>query len=159
MHRTALTAASAALLAVAVAVPAAAQAQSPLIAPASAPSSAASTSPAATVAIDDCTVRVSRNAGGFTYAYCAIVAQSPAGQAVAVHYRSNLATFKPAVPNGTYSPQSKTVAFSGGGDQIQTIKLAFKGLTAAQVRSRLKVTLSGATGATITDATATAKAA
>jgi hypothetical protein len=158
MHRTALTVAGAALLAVAVAVPAA-QAQSPLIAPAPAPSSAASTSPAATVAIDDCTVRVSRNAGGFTYAYCSIVAQSPAGQAVTVHYRSNLATFKPAVPNGTFSPQSKTVAFSGGGDQIQTIKLAYKKLTAAQVRSRLKVTLSGATGATITDATATAKAA
>jgi hypothetical protein len=157
MHRrTTLTAAGAALLAVAVAIPTA-QAQSPPIAPA--PSSAASTSHAATVAIDDCTVRVSRNAGGFTYAYCAIVAQSPAGQAVTVHYRSNLATFKPAVPNGTFSPQSKTVAFSGGGDQIQTIKLAFKGLTAAQVRSRLKVTLSGATGATITNATAKAKAA
>jgi hypothetical protein len=155
MHRTALTAVSAALLAGAVAVPAA-QAQAPLIAPA--PTQSSATSPASTVAIDPCTVRVSRNAGGFTYAYCSIVAQSPAGQAVTVRYHSNLPTFKPAVPNGTYSPQAKTVAFAGGGDQIQTIKLAFKKLTAAQVRSRLKVTLSGATGATITTATATAGA-
>jgi hypothetical protein len=153
MHRTALTALGAVLLTGAVAGPA--QAQAPLIAPAPAPSSAAAT-PAATVAIDDCTVRVSRNAGGFTYAYCSIVAQAPAGQAVSVRYRSNLATYKPAVPNGTYSPQAKTVAFAGGGDQIQTIKLAFKKLTAAQVRGRLKVTLSNASGATITDATATA---
>jgi hypothetical protein len=155
MHRTALTALAAALSAGAVAAPA--QAQAPLVSPAPAPSSTAAAS-AATVAIDDCTVRVSRNAGGFTYAYCSIVAQAPAGQAVSVHYRSNLATYKPAVPNGTYSPQSKSVAFAGGGDQIQTIKLAFKKLTAAQVRSRLKVTLSDASGATITDATATATA-
>lgn len=156
MHRTALTILGTALLAGAVAGPA--QAQAPLVAPAPAPSSAAA-SPTATVAIDNCTVRVSRNAGGFTYAYCSIVTQAPAGQAVSVRYRSNLATYKPAVPNGTYSPQSKTVAFSGGGDQILTIKLAFKKLTAAQVHSRLKVTLSDASGATITDGTATAQAA
>jgi hypothetical protein len=155
MHRTALTALSAALLTAAVAVPA--QAQEPLASPAPTSSSAAA-APTATVAIDDCTVRVSRNAGGFTYAYCSIVAQSPAGQAVTVRYRSNLATFKPAVPNGTYSPQTKTVSFAGG-DEIQTIKLAFPKLTAAQVRNRLKVTLSGATGASITDASATAKTA
>jgi hypothetical protein len=155
MHRTALTVLSAALLAGAVAGPA--QAQAPLVAPAPAPSSAA-VSPTATVAIDNCTVRVSRNAGGFTYAYCSIVTQAPAGQAVSVRYRSNLATYKPAVPNGTYSPQSKTVVFSGGGDQILTIKIAFKKLTAAQVRSQLKVTLSDVTGATITDGTATAQA-
>jgi hypothetical protein len=153
MHRTALTALGAALLAGAVAGPA--QAQAPLIAPAPAPSSAAAT-PAATVTIDPCTVRHSRNAGGFTYAYCSIVTQAPAGQAVSVRYSSNLATFKPAVPNGTYSPRTKTVAFAGGGDQIQSIKLAFKKLTVAQVTSRLKVTLSGAGGATIVNATATA---
>jgi hypothetical protein len=146
MHRIALTALSAALLAGAIAGPA--QAQAPLIAPAA--------SSSATVTIDPCTVRHSRNAGGFTYAYCSIVAQAPAGQAVSVRYRSNLATFKPAVPNGTYSPRTKTVAFTGGGDQIQTIKLAFPKLTVAQVTSRLKVTLSDASGATITNAAATA---
>jgi hypothetical protein len=157
MHRTALTAVSAlsaALLAGPVAGPA--QAQAPLVSPAPAPSSAAA-SPAATVTIDPCTVRHSRNAGGFTYAYCSIVTQAPAGQAVSARYRSNLATFKPAVPNGTYSPQSKTVAFSGGGDQIQSIKLAFEKLTVAQVTSRRKVTLSDASGATIANATATAQ--
>jgi hypothetical protein len=153
MHRIALPALGAVLLAGAVAGPA--QAQAPLIAPAPAPSSTAA-APGATVTIDPCTVRRSRNAGGFTYAYCSIVTQAPAGQAVSVRYRSNLATFKPAVPNGTYSPQTKTVAFSGGGDQIQTIKLAFRKLTVAQVTSRLKVTLSDAGGATIVNATATA---
>ncbi len=152
MHRPALSVLGAALLAAAVAGPA--QAQAPLIAPA--PSSAAATPAAATVTIDPCTVRHSRNAGGFTYAYCSIVTQAPAGQAISVRYRSNLATFKPAVPNGTYSPRTKTVAFGGGGDQIQSIKLAFKRLTVAQVTSRLKVTLSDAGGATITNATATA---
>jgi hypothetical protein len=156
MHRTALTVLGTALLAGAVAVPA--QAQTPLVSPA--PSSTAPSStvaaPAATVTIDPCTVRRSRNAGGFTYAYCSIVTQAPAGQTVSVRYRSNLATYKPAVPNGDYDPQSKTVAFTGGGDQIQSVKLAFKKLTVAQVTSRLKVTLSAASGATITNATATA---
>jgi hypothetical protein len=159
MHRTALTVLGIILLAGTVAVPA--QAQAPLVSPAPTPSSASPTatsapaSPTATVTIDPCTVRHSRNAGGFTYAYCSIVTQAPAGQTVSVRYRSNLATYKPAVPNGDYDPQSKTVAFTGGGDQIQSVKLAFKKLTVAQVTSRLKVTLSDASGATITNATAT----
>ena len=153
MHRTAVTALSAALLAGAIAGPA--QAQAPLVSPAPTPSSAVA-SPAAMVTIDPCTVRHSRNAGGFTYAYCSVVTQAPAGQTVSVRYRSNLATDKPAVPNGDYDPQSKTVAFTGGGDQIQSVKLAFKKLTVAQVTSRLQVTLSNPSGATITNATATA---
>jgi hypothetical protein len=155
MHRTALTVLSAALLAGAVAGPAAAQ--TPIVSPAPTPSSAAP-SPAATVTIDRCTVRHSRNAGGFTYAYCSIVTQAPAGQTVSVRYRSNLATYTPNVANGDYDPQSKTVGFAGGGDQIQAIKLAFRKLTVAQVTSRLTVTLSNASGATITNATATATA-
>ena len=156
MHRTALTVLGAGLLAGAIAVPA--QAQMPIVSPAPAPSPIAASPAPTTVTIDSCTVRHSRNAGGFTYAYCSVVTQAPAGQAISVRYRSNLATYKPAVANGDYDPRSKTVPFAGGGDQIQSIKLAFRKLTVAQVTSRLKVTLSDASGATITNAVATATA-
>jgi hypothetical protein len=146
MHRTLVTGLATALIAVPAAVPAAASAQAP----------ASASGSGATIHINNCTVKRSRNAGGFTYASCAIVSTAPDGQDVSVTYKSNLATFIPSV-GGTWSPQSKKLAFSGGGTQTLNIKLAFKKLTVAQVTSKLKVTLSNPTGTTITDGTATAK--
>jgi hypothetical protein len=141
MHRTAAFASFAAVLAAgAVAVPSSALAQTP--APA-----------AATIHIDNCHVKQSRNAGGFTWAYCAIVADAPAGQNISVKWSSNLATYIP-VKGGDWDARTGTMTL--GGDSFQSIKIAFKKLTVAQVTSRLKVTLSGVTGGTISDGTATA---
>jgi hypothetical protein len=142
MNRTLTTAVATALLVGAVASPA--LAQSPSL----------GQSPTATIDIDHCHVKTSRNAGGFTWAYCPIVVNAPGTGLVSVHYRSNLATFKPPT-NGTWSAQSGTLKFTGGGDQLLNVALAFKKLTPAQVTSRLKVTLSNATGATIGDGSAT----
>ncbi|HEY4099148.1 MAG TPA: hypothetical protein VGM33_26725 [Baekduia sp.] len=150
MNRSLLIALTSTLAAGAVAVPAAqAQTTTPTTTTPS-PSSSAGT-----IHINNCTVSKSRNAGGFAWASCAIVTQGPA-QAMTVRYRSNLPTYVP-LRNSDYGPQSKTVSFDGGGE-IQSIKLAFKKLTVAQVVSKLKVTLSQPTGATITDGTATAVA-
>lgn len=118
-----------------------------------APSSAQS--PAGTIDIDNCNVKTSPNAGGFTWAYCPIVVRSAAGQDVSVRYRVNLATYKP-VAAASYGAQSGTLKFTGGGEQLQNVKFAFKKRTVAQVVSKLKVTLSNPSGATIVDGTATA---
>jgi hypothetical protein len=146
MNRTLLIGLTSALAAGAVAVP---------VAQAQTTTTPAPSSSAGTIHIKNCTVSKSRNAGGFAWASCAIVTQGPA-QPMTVRYRSNLPTYVP-LRNSDYGPQSKTVSFDGGGE-IQSIKLAFKKLTVAQVVSKLKVTLSQPTGATITDGTATAVA-
>lgn len=106
----------------------------------------------AEVSISDCHVKQERNKT-FSYAWCTVDTSAPAGTDITVRYRSSMATFKPPT-GGTWSPQSRTIAFSGGGEQILTLKLGFKGKTPAQVRKSLKVTLSNATGATIGTATA-----
>jgi hypothetical protein len=109
-----------------------------------------------TIDIDNCTIKTSRNAGGFTWAYCPVVVQAPAGQNVTVRYSENLALFNPHT-NGTWHAKSGTLAFNGGGNQLLNIAFAFKGKKkTSQVASTLKVTLSNPIGATIVDATATA---
>lgn len=114
---------------------------------------AATTPPAPEVSISDCQVKQERNKT-FSYAWCTVDTSAPAGTNISVRYRSSMATFKPPT-GGTWSPQTRTIAFTGGGEQILTLKFAFKGKTPAQVRKNLKVTLSNATGATIGTATAT----
>jgi hypothetical protein len=141
MHRLIVTGLTTALAAGAVAVPASAQSTTT-------PAPTASS----TIHINNCTVKKSRNAGGFTYAYCAIVATGSGS--ISVKYTSNLPTYAP-LANADYGPQSKTISLPGGG--IQNIKLAFKKLTVSQVTAKLKVTLSNPKGATITDGVATAK--
>ena len=108
-----------------------------------------------TIDIDDCNVKSSRNAGGFTWAYCPIVVQAPAGRLVSVRYHVNLATYKP-VGGASYRSGSGTLTFSGGGDQLLNVKFAFRGRSVEQVVQKLKVTLSNPIGATLVDATASA---
>jgi hypothetical protein len=109
----------------------------------------------ATVAIDDCRVKRSRQAGGFTWFYCGVVSDNPGNRTVTVRYRVNLTTFKPST-GGTWRSHSGTVRFSGG-ESLLTLKFAVRNRTVAQVRRSVRVTLSGAQGATISDATATAR--
>jgi hypothetical protein len=109
-----------------------------------------------TVGIGGCTIKTSRNAGGFAWAYCPITSVAVKGQAVTVHYRVNLKTYVP-LPNASYSAQSGKLGFPANSQTLLNVKFAFKGLSASQVKSRLKVTLSNAIGATITSATARAK--
>lgn len=121
-----------------------------------APASGQTTPSGPTFDIDQCTVKTSRNAGGFTWVYCPIVLDNPTNGNVGVTYRSNLTPFDP----GTGSDWSKKTGKVrlGEGASLQNVKFAFRGLSASQVVKRLKVTLSKATGgATIADATATAK--
>lgn len=117
-----------------------------IIAPPPVPVATPSTAP--TVAIQPCSVAKSRNAGGFVWASCGIVADDLPASTVSVSFRSNLPTFDPGTP-GPWRKASGTLGFDGtqGTDQQVTIKLAFKGrTTVAQVRKRLKVTLSNPTG-------------
>jgi hypothetical protein len=111
-----------------------------------------------TVDIHNCNVRASRNAGGFTWASCTITWTGPQVKNGSVKWSSNLATFTPN-PNqagSDWRPRTGTMAISGG-DGIWGVKLAFKKpLTVAQVKSRLKVTLSSPKNVVIGDATATA---
>jgi hypothetical protein len=109
----------------------------------------------ATVAIDNCRVKRSRQAGGFTWFYCGVVSDNPGNGTVTVRYRVNLTTFKPST-GGTWSSRSGTARFSAG-ESLLTLKFAVRDRTVAQVRRSVRVTLSGAQGATITDATATAR--
>jgi hypothetical protein len=68
--------------------------------------------------------------------------------------RVNLATFRP-LP--IYDPRASTLTFPAGSDQCD-IKVAFRSLSGAQVRQRLRLTLSNATrGATIADGTSGAR--
>jgi hypothetical protein len=105
-----------------------------------------------TLAIDNCHVKHSSAAGGFSWFYCGIVANSKS--AVSFQYRVNLTTFKPNT-GGTWDRGSGSERL-GAGETIFTLKFAVRKLTPAQVRKSLKVTLSNAQGAEITDASAVA---
>jgi hypothetical protein len=105
------------------------------------------------IAINDCTVKQSRNAGGFVWASCSIVTTNIASaDSPAVSFRSNLKPFNP----GTLGPWRKQTGSVDLGS-ITGIKFAYKGKTIAQVRKSLKVTLSKPVDGTITDGTAVAK--
>jgi hypothetical protein len=108
-----------------------------------------------TLAIDNCHVKHSTSSGGFSWFYCGIVADAPAKTTVSFTYRVNVATFKPSV-GGTWDKGSGSERFTGGGETLWTLKVAVRNLTPAQLRKKLKVTLSDASGATITDGTAVA---
>jgi hypothetical protein len=99
------------------------------------------------VEISACHVKQERN-DQYSYAWCTVTSEAPTGTNVSVKYRSSMSTFSPATA-GTWSKQSGTVKFTGGGTQLLTLKFAFKGKTPAQVRKSLTVTLSGAQGAEI----------
>jgi len=121
-----------------------------------APAWAQTTPSGPTFDIDQCTVKVSRNAGGFTWAYCPVVLDNPTNGNVSVRYRSNLTPFNPRT-GSDWNKKTGTIRL-GQGASLQNVKFAFRTLSASQVVKRLKVTLSDPTGgATITDATATAK--
>lgn len=108
--------------------------------------------PANTVAIENCHVK---RGGDFIWFYCGIASDAAANTTVLVNYRVNLVTFKPATA-GTWFSRSGTLRFTGGGQQVRNVKFAVRNLSPAKVRERLRVTLSDATGATITRATAKA---
>lgn len=105
------------------------------------------------IAINDCTVKQSRNAGGFVWASCSIVTTNIASaDSPAVSFRSNLKPFNPGTL-GPWRKQSGSVELGS----ITAIKFAYKGKTLSQVRKSLKVTLSKPVDGTITDGTAVAK--
>jgi hypothetical protein len=159
MHSKILIGMTTALTAAAIAAPAGAQTVP-------APTATQATT-GATIHIDTCTVEHSRNAGGFAYASCPLVATVPEGQSVTVRYRANLKTFKPGT-NGTWSKQSGTFALANTGDMpgqtpgtvseiIGGMKLAFRGRSVAQVQKSLKVKITAVTpGVTVTESVATA---
>ncbi len=136
-----IVAVAAATAACAVTLPSLAQAQEPLI---SAP---------AEISISPCHVKQERNKQ-YTYAWCTVTSDSAAKVNTSVTVRSNMKPFKPPT-NGTWSNQTSTLRFKGGGTQIWGVMYAFKGKTPAQVRKSLKVTLSNAKNATIGTASAT----
>ncbi len=105
----------------------------------------------ATVAIDNCHVK---RGGSFTWFYCGVTSEVPTNTKISVSYRVNLVTFKPNT-GGTWDKRSGTLHF-GYGQSLQNLKFAVRNLSAAQVKKRLRVVLSEARGATITDATAVA---
>jgi hypothetical protein len=107
-----------------------------------------------TFKIDNCHIQRSRAAGGFTWFYCGVVGDAPANVNISVRYEVNLATFKPST-GGTWDKGTGTVKFTGGGESLQNLKFAVRNLSKAQVKSKLRVSLSNASGATITRATAT----
>ena len=111
---------------------------------------AAGTLPAV-VSIDNCHVKQAR---GFAWFYWGVVSDSVPGNKVAVDYTVNLPTFKPNT-GGTWYSRTGTLRFTGG-QSVQSLKFAVRNRTAAQLRSRLRVKLSNARGATIRDATAVA---
>jgi hypothetical protein len=136
-----------------------------------APANAApSPAPAPQISAGKCNVRYSHDTGkGFTYAQCEInVSNVRYGQTVKVRYSSNLKTFNPHSEIGPFKFQSGTVSFTNQGglpgqtkgttaDVTGGIQLAFPTKSTAQIKKRLKVTLSSSTpGVVVTDATATA---
>ena len=104
------------------------------------------------VSIDNCTVRKSRNAGGFTYFYCSVVTDPTIPGSGTVQYSVNLPVFTPK-SGGTWSKQRGTLHLSG--NELETLKFATR-RSVAQVKSNLKVTLGNAQGIAIVDGTATA---
>ena len=115
-----------------------------------------------TVDIHNCAVKRSRNAGGFTWFSCYLTWSMAPGSSGSVTYTSNLASFTPN-KNQAGSDWSKSTGTMqlGSGDLTQGIKIAVKNrkMTPAQVKSKLKVTLSNPQDVTIGDGTATAAAA
>lgn len=105
------------------------------------------------LSISPCHVKQERNKQ-YSFAWCTVTSDAPAGVNTSVTVRSSMKPFTPK-NGGTWSAQTRTLKFSGGGSQIWSVKYAFKGKTPAQVRKSLKVTLSNPTNATIDDATAT----
>ena len=103
------------------------------------------------VSIDNCHVKQGR---GYAWFYCGVVSDSIPGNKVLVNYSVNLPTFKPNT-GPTWYGRTGTLRFSAG-QSVQTLKFAVRNKSAAQVRSRLRVTLSNARGATIRNATAVA---
>ena len=105
------------------------------------------------VSIDDCTVKRSRNAGGFTWAYCPVVVDPiNTEETVTVRYHVNLRTYRPL---NVYDARSGTLRFPAD-SSLQNIKFAFRNLSVSQVRARLRVTLSSPRNAELGDATAQA---
>ena len=113
----------------------------------------AAPAPASTIKINDCQVQKSRATGVLWYS-CGVSVQSTKN--VSVHYKTNLATWKPKT-TGPWRSQSGRLRFGGGGESL-SLKFAVKNkkLTVKQVEKRVKVTLSNAHGATITDGVAKA---
>jgi len=107
-----------------------------------------------TLKIDNCHIQRSGAAGGFTWFYCGVVGDAPANVNISASYRVNLKTFKPST-GGTWDKGSGTIRFTGGGESLENLKFAVRNLSKAQVKSKLRVTLSNASGATITRGTAT----
>ncbi len=105
------------------------------------------------ISISPCHVKQERG-GQYSFAWCTIVSDAPAGVNTSVTVRSSMKPFTPK-NGGTWSSQTRTLKFSGGGSQIWGVKYAFKGKTPAQVRKSLKVTLSAPTNATLGNSTAT----
>lgn len=105
------------------------------------------------LSISPCHVKQERNKQ-YSFAWCTIVSDAPAGVSTAVTVRSSMKPFTPK-NGGTWSAQTRKLQFSGGGSQILSVKYAFKGKTPSQVRKSLKVTLSNPRNATIENATAT----
>lgn len=120
---------------------------------------ASAQSPSATIDIDDCTVKTNYDglSRPFTWAYCPISTQAPAGQSISFRYRSNLSTYKPVTGLG-FRNQSGKLSF-GSGQELLNLAFAFRNRTPAQVADRLKVTLSSPVGATLTDSVARANGA
>ena len=116
MTRRATTSLAAALTAalLAVAVPTAAHAQSG--------PTAGAAGVEATVSIDNCQVKRSRNAGGFTYFYCAVSSDTMPGGSGSVKYSVNLPVYTPR-SGGTWSKKTGTVQV-GAGAQVLNLKFA-----------------------------------
>ena len=112
----------------------------------------------ATVAIDNCHVKRSRNGGGFTWFYCGVVTDAPGTGPITVSYRVNLRVFRPPTGGTWRTSPTGTLRFTGGGAQLLNLKFAARNRSVAQVRQSLRVTLTNAQGATIIDATAGAAA-
>ena len=110
--------------------------------------------PASTISIDNCHVQRSPTSH-VVWFYCGVTADNATN--VSAHYRSNLATVKPKTL-GPWRSRSGKLAFTGGGQQVLTLKFAVrnKDLTVRQVKQRVRVTLSNAKGGTIADAVARA---
>ena len=133
----------------AAAVPAAAHAQSAPSGPA-----AGAAGVEATVSIDNCAVRRSRNGGGFAYFYCAVVSDTMPGGSGSVKYTVNLPVYTPR-SGGTWSKKTGTVSV-GAGQQVLNLKFAVRNRSVSQVRSALRVTLSDPRGLNVVDGTAKA---
>jgi hypothetical protein len=110
----------------------------------------------ATVAIDNCHVKRSRAGGGFAWFYCGVVTDTPGTRTITVRYSVNLPVFKPPTGGTWRTTRTGTLRFTGGGPQLLNLKLAVRNRSVSQVRKSLRVTLSDAQGATITDGTARA---